>query len=156
MVEETNNNLKARLKKFTFKALKATVKGVIFYVVYFVLWITFLAQAAAIFPGLQQMIETFVTVYIVLIILGELTSGTIYQFFFDAAKSLFMIGYLILSLNGGKLGIAVQNVNLVVDIRIFLTIVTLLSLLGLAKAILQAINFMSERAEYTQIQPVGA
>jgi hypothetical protein len=156
MVEETNNNLKARLKKFTFKALKATVKGVIFYVIYFVLWITFLAQAATIFPGLQQMIETFVTVYIVLIILGELTSGTIYQFFFDAAKSLFMIGYLILSLNGGTLGIAVQNVNLVVDIRIFLTIATLLSLLGLAKAILQAINFMSERAEYTQIQPVGA
>ncbi len=149
---ETNNNLKTRLKKFTFKAIKATVKGVIFYVIYFVLWTMFLAQAVALIPGLQQMIETFIMVYIVLMIIGELTSGTIYQFFFDAARALFVIGYLILSLNGGTFSVTFENVNLLVDLHVFLSIAILLSLLGLTKSVLSAINFMSEKAEYTPAQ----
>lgn len=145
---ETNEDARTKLRKFTFKALKATIKGVIFYSIYFVLWTMFLAPVAEIIPGLQQMIEIFVMVYVFLMIIGELTSGTIYQYFFEAARALFTIGYLLLSLKGGMWGISMQNVDLVVDLRIFLTIATLLSLLGLAKSILQAINFLSEKAEY--------
>jgi len=148
---ETADNLKTKLRKFTFKALKATVKGVIFYVIYFVLWTMFLAHAAALVPGLQQIIETFVMVYIVLMVVGELTSGTIYRFFFDAAKALFVIGYLIFSLKGGVIDVSFENVNLLVDLRIFLSIAILLSLLGLAKSVLGAINFMSEKAEYAYV-----
>ncbi|MBX5329223.1 MAG: hypothetical protein QHH18_07810 [Candidatus Bathyarchaeota archaeon] len=150
MVEATNN-LKTKLKKFTFKALKATVKGVIFYVVYFVLWTMFLAQAATLVPGLQQVIEAFVMVYVVLIVIGELTSGTIYRFFFDAAKALFVIGYLIFSLKGGVIDFSFENINLLVDLRVFLSIAILLSLLGLAKSVLGAINFMSEKAEIAYV-----
>lgn len=148
---EAEDDLKTKLRKITFKALKATVKGVLFYAVYFVLWTMFLASAAAIIPGLQQMIETFIMVYVFLIIISELASGTIFQFFFNAAKALFTIGYLILSLKGGTMGMTIENVNLVVDLRIFLAIAMLLSLLGLAKSILQAVNFMSEKAECTSI-----
>jgi len=148
---ETEDDLKTKLRKITFKALKATIKGVLFYVVYFILWTMFLASAAAIIPGLQQMIETFIMVYVFLIIVSELASGTIFQFFFNAAKALFTIGYLILSLKGGTMGITIENVNLVVDLRIFLAIAMLLSLLGLAKSILQAVNFMNEKAEYASI-----
>lgn len=148
---ETSDNLKIKLKKFTFKALKATVKGVIFYVVYFVLWTMFLAQAAALIPGLQQVIEAFVMVYVVLMVIGELTSGTIFRFFFDAAKALFVIGYLIFSLKGGVINFSFENINLLVDLRIFLSIAILLSLLGLAKAVLGAINFMSEKAEIAYV-----
>lgn len=148
---EAEDDLKTKLRKITFKALKATVKGVLFYAVYFVLWTMFLASAAAIIPGLQQMIETFIMVYVFLIIVSELASGTIFQFFFNAAKALFTIGYLILSLKGGTMGMTIENVNLVVDLRIFLAIAMLLSLLGLAKSILQAVNFMSEKAECTSI-----
>ncbi|MEM2118247.1 MAG: hypothetical protein QW386_04430 [Candidatus Bathyarchaeia archaeon] len=148
---ETTDNLKTKLKKFTFKALKATVKGVIFYVVYFVLWTMFLAQAAALVPGLQQIIEAFVIVYVILMIVGELTSGTIYRFFFDSAKALFVIGYLIFSLKGGVINFSFENINLLVDLRIFLSIAILLSLLGLAKSVLGAINFMSEKAEITYV-----
>jgi hypothetical protein len=148
---ETNNDSRMKLRKIMFKALKATIKGVLFYALYFVLWTMFLASAATAIPGLQQVIETFVMVYVFLIIVGELTSGTIFQFFFDAARALFMIGYLMLSLKGGTMGLTFENVNLIVDLRIFLTIAMLLSLLGLAKSVLQAINFMSERAEYTGI-----
>ena len=107
----------------------------------------FLASISEIVPGFQQMVETFVMVYILLIIIGELTSGTIFQYFFNVAKALFVIGYLIFSLKGGIFGLTFQNVSLMVDLRLFLVIAMLLSLLGLAKSVFQAINYMSEKAE---------
>jgi uncharacterized ion transporter superfamily protein YfcC len=147
---DTKNDSKKRIRNFTFKALKATVKAVLFYGIYLVLW-TFAAPISELIPGFQQMIETFVIVYICLMIIGELASGTIFQHFFSAAKALFVIGYLILSLNGGIFDVTFQNINLMVDLRLFLMVVTLVSLLGLAKSVLQAINYMSEKAEYQHI-----
>jgi len=147
---DNGNNFKKKIRNFTFKALKATVKGILFYAIYFVLWM-FLAPISDMVPGFQQMIETFVMVYILLMIVGELVSGTIFQYFFNVAKSLFVIGYLIFSLNGGIFGLTFQNVSLMVDLRLFLAIAMLLSLLGLARSVLQAINYMNEKAEYTHI-----
>jgi len=146
----TNNESKKRLREFVYKALKATVKGLLFYGIYFVLWM-FLAPISGIVPGLQQMIETFVIMYIFLIIVGELTSGTVFQHFLSAAKALFVICYLILSLKGGMFGLRYQNVSLMIDLRLFLMIATLLSLLGFAKSILQAINYMNEKEELARI-----
>lgn len=94
------------------------------------------------------MIEVFVMVYIFLMIIGELTAGTIVHHFFNGAKALFVILYLIFALNGGIVGITVQNVNLIVDIRLFLVVAMLLGLLGFAKSVLQAINFLNEKAEH--------
>ena len=145
MTEEKKDS-KNRLKEFTFKALKATVKGVVFYGIYFVLSM-FLAPVSEMIPGFQQTIEIFVMVYIFLMIVGELTSGTIFHHFFSAAKALFVIIYLIFSLHGGIVGITVQNVNLIVDLRLFLVVAMLLGLLGFAKSVLQAINFLNEKAE---------
>ena len=147
---DANNDFKKRVRNFTFKALKATVKGILFYGIYFVLWM-FVAPISEMVLGFQQMIETFVMVYILLIIIGELTSGTIFQYFFNVAKALFVIGYLIFSLKGGIFGLTFQNVSLMVDLRLFLVIAMLLGLLGLAKSLLQAINYMNEKAEYTSI-----
>lgn len=147
---DANNYFKKRVRNFTFKALKATVKGILFYGIYFVLWM-FVAPISEMVPGFQQMIETFVMVYILLIIIGELTSGTIFQYFFNVAKALFVIGYLIFSLKGGIFGLTFQNVSLMVDLRLFLVIAMLLGLLGLAKSVLQAINYMNEKAEYPLI-----
>ena len=140
---------KQKLRSFVFKALKATVKGVLFYTVYFIIW-SFLSPITQIVPSVQQTVEIFVMVYIVLMIVGEFTSGTIYQHFFSVAKALFVIGYLILSLMGGVLEASYQNVNLMVDIRLFLTVAILLSLLGLSKSVLQAINHLNERTECVQ------
>jgi hypothetical protein len=97
------------------------------------------------------MIETFVMVYIFFIIVGELTSGTIFQHFFNTAKALFLILFLIFSLKTGLVGITFQNVSLIVDLRLFLTVAILLSLLGLAKSMLQAINFLNQKAEHTRL-----
>ena len=147
---DANNDSKKTVRNFTFKALKATVKGTLFYGIYFVLWMS-LAPISEMVPGLQQMVETFVMVYILLIIVGELTSRTIFQYFFNVAKALFVIGYLIFSLKSGIFGLTFQNVRLMIDLRLFLMIAMLLSLLGLAKSVLQAINYMNEKAEYTRI-----
>ncbi|MEM3696499.1 MAG: hypothetical protein QXQ94_03205 [Candidatus Bathyarchaeia archaeon] len=141
---------KNKLKQMTFKALKATVKGILFYAAYILLWM-FLAPLSELIPGFQQIIETFVIVYIILMIVGELTSGTIFKHFFDAAKALFVICYLILSLKGGIFGVTYQNLSLTVDFRPLIAIVTLISLFGFAKSILQAINFLNEKAERLQI-----
>jgi hypothetical protein len=146
----SNNDNKRTYRNIVFKALKATAKGIIFYVIYLLIW-SFLAPVSELIPGFQQMIEIFVMVYITLMIVGELASGTIYQYFFNVAKALFVIGYLIYSLGGGIFGMTFQNVNLMIDLRLFLAVATLLGLLGLAKSILQAVNYMSEKAEYGRI-----
>lgn len=147
---ETNNDTKKKLRRISFKALKATIKGALIYAIYYILWM-FIAPISQMIPSLQLMIETFVAVYIIFIIVEELTSGTIYNCFFNVAKALFVIGYLISAFNSGIFGITYQNINLIVDLRLVLEIATLLSLLGLAKSVFQTINFMSGKAEYTRI-----
>jgi hypothetical protein len=138
---------KAAVRKIVFKALKATVKGILFYMVYFVLW-SFISPLAEFIPSLQQVVETFVIIYVVLMILGELASGTIYQFFLNVAKALFVTLYLILELKGGAFSLTFNNLNFFVDFRMVLAVVVLLSLLGIAKSMLQAVNYLSEKAEY--------
>jgi hypothetical protein len=128
------------------KATKATIKGIIAYAIYFVAW-SFLSPLSQYIPSLQQMIETFIAIYIVLMILGELTSGTIYQHFFNAAKALFVIAYMLMSLKGGIFSLSVDNMNLTIDLRLFLVATMLLGLLGFAKTILQAIDYMNQKAE---------
>jgi hypothetical protein len=137
---------RSNVRSIVIKALKATVKGLLVYAIYFILW-TFIAPVAEIIPGFQGMIETFVAVYIVLMIIGELTGGTIYQHFFNGAKALFVMFYLLLTLNGGIINMSFQNFALFIDLRLFLTITMILSLLGLARSVLQAINFVNEKAE---------
>ena len=149
MAEEKTDS-KKKIRNITFRVLKAMIKAVIVYALYFFL-MQFLAPVSELVPGFQQLVETFVIVYIVLMVLGTLTSGTIFQYFFNTAQSLYVMLYLLLSLNGGTLSVGFENVSLMVDLRLFLMIVILLSLLGLAKSVLQAVNFLNERAEYGRI-----
>lgn len=143
---EVRKDFKKRLQEITFKALKATIKGVLIYGVYFVASI-FLASFSEMVPGLHQIIETFVMFYIILTIFAELTAKTIFQHFLNMAKALFVILYLIFSLKTGVMGITFQNVDLIIDLRFFLVTAMLTSLLGLAKSTFQAIDFLNTKAE---------
>lgn len=143
---EKKSDSKAKVKRLVVKALVATGKATLLYVIYFILW-TFLDPVSAFLPGLHAMMETFVVVYIALMIVGDLTSGMIFQHFFNTAKALFVICYLLVSLQGGVMTLTFQNINLMVDLRIILTIATILGLLGLAKAMMQTINYLNERSE---------
>ena len=145
MVAE-ENRIKVGIRKNVPKIVKAAVKATVVCVVYFIL-VQFLEPILTIIPGLQQMIQTFVMVYVVLMIIGDLASGTFFQHVFNAAKSLFVMVYLVFFLNEGIFEYTFENVNLIVDLRLFLVVAMLLGLLGLAKSVLQAINYVSERAE---------
>jgi hypothetical protein len=107
----------------------------------------FLAPASILIPGLREMITTFTLVYVVLMVVSDLTAGTILQHFFNGIKALFMIAYLIVSLNSGIVNITLGSLNLIIDVRMFLIVIMLLGLLGLARSIMQAISFASERIE---------
>jgi uncharacterized ion transporter superfamily protein YfcC len=151
MANDKSSNLK-RKTPILRRALIATIKGAILYAVYFVLS-QFLAPLSQFIPGFQQIVETFVTVYIILIIIAELTSGSILQHFFNAAKSLFVVAYLIVSLGTGALSLTFQGLNFVVDIHLFLVIAMLLGLVGLAKSVLQTIHYLNEKAELALASP---
>jgi len=145
MVAE-ENRIKVGIRKNVPKIVKAAVKATVVCAVYFIL-VQFLGPILTIIPGLQQMIQTFVMVYVVLMIISDLASGTFFQHVFNAAKALFVIVYLVFFLNEGIFEYTFENVNLIVDLRLFLVVAMLLGLLGLAKSVLQAINYVSERAE---------
>lgn len=114
----------------------------------------FLAPLWETVPGFQQTIEIFVMVYISLMIIGDLTAGTIFHDFFDGAKALFVIPYLILTLKDGTVHIPLQNLYLVVELRFFLIIGMLLSVLRFAEVMIQAINFLNTKAEHESRQGI--
>ena len=145
MVIEKNTGQKRRTL-LLHRAVKATIKGVIIYIFYFVLSL-FLAPLSEFVPGFQQTIETFATIYIILAIVAEQTSGSILQHFFNGAKALFVIACIIVWLGTGTFSLTFQNFSLLVDIRVFLTIAMMLSLLGLANSVLQTIDHVNEKAE---------
>jgi hypothetical protein len=80
-------------------------------------------------------------------ILGDLTAKTVFQYFFGTARALFFMAYLLLSMGDGVFSTSYENFSLTVNLTIFYTIMVLLSLLGVARTILQAINFVHEKAE---------
>jgi len=146
MLYETKKDSQGGFRKFVFRAAKATIKGSVFYGAYFVLS-QYMAPVFTLIPSFQQSIEAFVIAYTVLLVAGELTWGTVYQHFLNVAKALFVVGYLILSTNSGIIELNLSSIRVAVDFKLVLTFAVLLSLLGVAKAVLQAVNYMSERAE---------
>ncbi|MCJ7699383.1 hypothetical protein MUO56_03955 [Candidatus Bathyarchaeota archaeon] len=146
MLEETKKDAQGGFRKILFRASKATIKGSIFYGVYFLLS-QYMAPIFTVVPSFQQTIESFVIAYTVLLIAGELTGGTVYQHFLNVAKALFVVGYLMLSMKSGVIELTLSSIRIAVDFRLILTAAVLLSLLGVAKAVLQAVDYMSEKAE---------
>ncbi len=140
-----------KAKDLALKVAKATIKATLVYALYFVLS-PYLLAIASFVPGLAETVELFVAITIVLMILSDLTAGTVYQHFLNVGRALFTIAYLVFALGDGVLNVAFETFNLTVDLTAFYAIAGSLGLLGLAVSIMQAINFMSERAE-TGLKP---
>jgi hypothetical protein len=145
MVEKQKKS-KNLVKDVSFRVAKATVKAILVYLIYFLL-VPMLAPLFELIPGFMESIEVFVIVYIVLMILGDLTAKTVFQYFFSTARALFFMAYLLLSMGDGVFNTSYENFTLTVNLTLFYTVAVLLSLLGFARTILQAINFMHEKAE---------
>ena len=134
------------VKNISFRILKSTVKAILVYLIYFLLT-AILAPFLGLIPELLESIEIFVAVYVVLMILSDLTARTVFQHFFNTTKALFLVAYLLISMGDGVLSINYENAILSVNLALFYTLAIIFSLLGFAKTILQAISFMSEKAE---------
>jgi hypothetical protein len=143
---EQQKKSKNLVKDVSFRVAKATVKAVLVYLLYFLI-ASLLAPLFELIPGIAESIEVFVAVYVALMILSDLTEHTVFQYFFNTARALFFIAYLLLSMGNGVFSTNYENFSLTVDLTLFYTVAVLLSLLGVARTILQAINFMHERAE---------
>ncbi len=150
---EEKKKSKNLVKDISFRVVKATLKAILVYLLYFFL-APMLTPLFGLLPGIMESLEAFVAVYIVLMILGDLTEHTVFQYFFSTARALFFMAYLLLSMGDGAISTSYENFSLTVNLTLFYTIAVTLSLLGVASSILQAINFMSERAEATSgLQP---
>jgi hypothetical protein len=143
---EKQKKRKNLAKDVSFRVVKATVKAILLYLLYFLV-APLVAPLLGFIPGFMESLEVFVAVYIVLMILGDLTSKTVFQYFFGTARALFFMAYLLLSMGDGVFSTSYENFSLTVNLTVFYSIMVLLSLLSLAKTILQVINFMHEKAE---------
>lgn len=142
MMFETNH------KKLIYRILKAIVKGAVLMVVYIISG-QLLAPVSQFLPGLREMIQGFIIAYTALSIISTLVTDMILQHVLNTAKELFVVAMLVSSFRSGILTFNFDNANIVVDLRILLTVATMFGILGLAKSVLEAINYVNEQAEFT-------
>jgi hypothetical protein len=148
-IEDSSHGKKMR--KTVFMIAKTVIKTATVCILYVILS-QVLAPLSPLVPGLQQMLQTFIIIYVALMIVSNLTSGTVFQHIFGAARCGFVMAYMIVSLNSGIFDYTFGSVSLMVDLRMFLVIVMMLEILGLAKSVILAIDFVSQKAELIRIQ----
>jgi len=128
------------------RILKAGIKAVLIYIVYFIFML--LVQPFFEFIGQYSLlIDMFFTVLIVFTFLIELFSGTIIKYIIEFSKSLFIIFYFVAALNSGIIDVSMENVSIIVNLRFFLLMLVLISVIGMAKTVLSAVNFLHEKSE---------
>lgn len=136
------------------RIVKAVVKVAIMLVV-FIFLSNLLSPFSAFLGGFSMVIDVFFIVFIAFIILIELASGTIFQHLFGTARSLFVLFYLAHLFGAGVFSLAVEGVEVMVDLRIILATIILLSTLSLAKSMLNTVNFLSEKDEQAWARQQG-
>jgi hypothetical protein len=94
----------------------------------------------------MEAIEVFIAIYIMLMIVRDITVNTVFQNSFNDAKPFFM-GYLLLSVGDGIFSAGFENSTVTVSLTPVYSLAVFFSLLGFARTVLQAINFMNEKME---------
>lgn len=148
-----NNNVdnKSLIRKMLPRVVKAVVKALLWFVLIYVvplLLISSLSEVAPeFFSSLRQLLLLFAAINLFFLIACELTSGTIFQHALNIGKALILMIFIVYALEGGVVSLDVENVHVLADLRIYLVMLLIIDFLGLAKTVLQAINFLSEKAE---------
>ena len=136
------------LKKAIPRILKAVILSILFYLILFFIS-SLLGPVEDFVPLYRPLTDVFAAIFIVLLFASELSHGTVFHHIFNFAKALLFIIYLIYVLDGGILPLSipasVRPMNVVVDVRVFLTILISVLTLGLSKNVLQIIDFLSEK-----------
>ncbi len=113
-----------------------------------------LSPVESFLPLYHPFTDAFAVIFIGLLFAAELSYGTVFHYIFGFARTLVFIVYLIYVLNGGILNLSVpmdgRSMSVMVDVRIFLTMLILVLVLGLSKNVLQTIGFLSEKVTKDQ------
>jgi len=152
MVEE--GSIRGLIEKSIPRIIKAAVWGALTYV--FAYYLPMLMFPMDILPiEYGQLFYLFVGIIVFFAVVTKLFSGTILEYAFSIARALIMILYLIAVFNGGIISFAVSmeeaSVNLAVNLEALLTILILVNLLGIAKSMLQATNFLAKKIDTNQL-----
>lgn len=136
------------LKKFLPRVLKGAVKGLIwFFLLYFLPTLLLSGLVEEVFPSYPQLFSTFAIIIVLLVVISELLAGTIFQYALNIGKTLMFMALFIYALNGGFMAFDFEILHIEVDLRVFLAMLLTISLLGLAKNLLQAIDFLAKKTE---------
>ena len=160
-----NQTAKSFLRKMLPRIVKATVKAVLYFILLYFIPTLIVSQLSAMAPEIFGVYENYLAIFAAIVIFtvvaSELTAGTIFQHVFNIGRALILIVFFILALQGGIISqdIAVEPVRLhfIVDLRVYLAMLISIDLLSLAKSMLQAVSFLSERVEqqHPTPQPTG-
>jgi len=133
------------------RIVKAVIKGLLWFILLYVVPMFIISSLSEFAPELfsryEQLLLIFVTFTLFFVVAGELTSGTIFQHAFNIGKALILMIFIVVALEGGIVTLDFQVLHLVADLRVYLAMLLIIDLLGLAKSVLQAINFLSEKTE---------
>ena len=133
-------------RNLAWRILKAGIKAALIYIVYFI----FMLLIQPFFELIRQyslLIDMFFMVIIAFTFLIELFSGTIIKYMIEFSRSMFIIFYFVASLNSGIIDVSMENVSIIVNLRFFLLMLVLINVIGMAKTVLSAVNFLHEKSE---------
>ena len=152
MVEKGQTKTFAR--KFVPRIIKAALLVIITYLPLYFLSV-FIEPFQSFFPWYAPTTNLFAAVFMIFLVVGVFTSGTIYQYVFGVARTLVTMIFFIYVLNGGIVALAVPvegaSVNIMVDLTVILAMIVLVCLLGIGKNVVQAIDFVSAKGETKEL-----
>jgi hypothetical protein len=152
MVEKGQTKTFAR--KFVPRIIKAALLVIITYLPFYFLS-AFVEPFQSFFPWYAPTTNLFAAVFMILLVVGVFTSGTIYQYVFGVARALVTMIFFIYVLNGGIVALAVPvegaSVNVMVDLTVILAMIVLVCLLEIGKNVFQAIDFVSAKVETKEL-----
>lgn len=139
----------------------AVVKGILYFVFFYALpffVVSLISQfAPEIFARYVETLQIFVALLIFFAVAAELTKGTMYHHAFNVGRAIVLLVFFVLAFNGGIIQMTVQGIRIRADLTVYLLMLITVDLMGLAKSLLQAVDFMHEKAEQQLPvpQPVG-
>ncbi len=115
-------------------------------------------------PAEQIGFSYFLFIFVGFEVVIQLLRGTIFQYVFGMARALASMIVLVFITNGGIMSFLISSsselplpagvvVSLTAEFRVVIGVLLTLSLLSIIKNLLQAINFLSEKAEEPVILP---
>jgi hypothetical protein len=141
-------NARLILKKAVPRVLKAAVWGSITYLLVYYLPLALLASGFLPFSYTTGLFQ-FAAIAVFFAVVGVLFSGTIIGCGLGVARAIVLIAFFFAVSDNGILSIALPfmevPVNLTVDISVILVMIISVNLLDIARNLLQAITFFTER-----------